>query len=348
MQQQIAAAGSIFRPEVSHGPSPARTRASSWTNVTSNKEFVFAPTTSMTPSTHTDHVTSPAVFKTSELAVYASEVVDASDEPTQRTRRADAVERSWESRLDPANPRSAFRVSPRAASNQSSAPYTSGPSRAVLSRNVRRNSNSKSEAADLDTDDIVDDVINTNVTSSVGRDRLRPILVPVTVQHETTIPVKTTTVSADRLVKGKSLTSLLNGDVQLGPTARSADDISNIPHVSSLPSMADQNGFSVVRSGCDDVDGSVGRGRLVPITIVNGNHSSNGHGSNRRPELLTSNVTPINDADDETFELNIVKSGLGLSFCIEGGMGSANGDQPITVKRVFRGRPSIELRCSYI
>jgi hypothetical protein len=46
------------------------------------------------------------------------------------------------------------------------------------------------------------------------------------------------------------------------------------------------------------------------------------------------------DSNDGTFEVVITKSGLGLTFCIEGGKGSLNGDRPITVKRVFRaGEP---------
>jgi len=36
-------------------------------------------------------------------------------------------------------------------------------------------------------------------------------------------------------------------------------------------------------------------------------------------------------------EMEIVKGGLGLGFCIEGGKGAPGGDRPISVKRLFQG-----------
>lgn len=49
------------------------------------------------------------------------------------------------------------------------------------------------------------------------------------------------------------------------------------------------------------------------------------------------------DADDdnaekETFEVIMNKGVTGLGFLIEGGKASAKGDQPLTIKRIFKGK----------
>ncbi len=39
----------------------------------------------------------------------------------------------------------------------------------------------------------------------------------------------------------------------------------------------------------------------------------------------------------ETIKIELIKGGVGLGFCIEGGYGSPLGDKPIIVKRLFKG-----------
>lgn len=43
------------------------------------------------------------------------------------------------------------------------------------------------------------------------------------------------------------------------------------------------------------------------------------------------------EGDKETFEVVMNKGVTGLGFLIEGGKASAKGDQPLTIKRMFRG-----------
>lgn len=44
------------------------------------------------------------------------------------------------------------------------------------------------------------------------------------------------------------------------------------------------------------------------------------------------------EGDKETFEVVMNKGVTGLGFLIEGGKASAKGDQPLTIKRMFRGK----------
>lgn len=51
-----------------------------------------------------------------------------------------------------------------------------------------------------------------------------------------------------------------------------------------------------------------------------------------------SDDTDDDNAEKETFEVIMNKGVTGLGFLIEGGKASAKGDQPLTIKRIFKGK----------
>jgi hypothetical protein len=74
------------------------------------------------------------------------------------------------------------------------------------------------------------------------------------------------------------------------------------------------------------------------------------------PESSRPHIQPSNDASQEYNEksvinggrhqmnITIIKGSIGLGFCIEGGVGSAAGDRPVTVKRLFRSKWPLQHR----
>jgi len=63
-------------------------------------------------------------------------------------------------------------------------------------------------------------------------------------------------------------------------------------------------------------------------------------GYDSRTELKKDDVirtAAAGKSDAGVFEIQVIKESLGLGFCIEGGKGSAAGDRPISVKRLFLG-----------
>ena len=53
--------------------------------------------------------------------------------------------------------------------------------------------------------------------------------------------------------------------------------------------------------------------------------------------MLSTDSEPQHSGDGEIIEVKMNKGVTGVGFVIQGGKGSPKGDQPITVKRIFKG-----------
>lgn len=60
-----------------------------------------------------------------------------------------------------------------------------------------------------------------------------------------------------------------------------------------------------------------------------------------------SDDTDDDNAEKETFEVIMNKGVTGLGFLIEGGKASAKGDQPLIIKRIFKGKEHAGPCCNF-
>jgi hypothetical protein len=174
----------------------------------------------------------------------------------------------------------------------------------------------------------VDIHVSTDSASAPTPPQSPGTLIPVTVQHETTIAVRNVsrtnaaatvipvqTVGSHR--RGPTNESSLTHTMSVmtgGSTAGNGDTVTTTKKTTSI---TESHGGISSYSGSDEVLTTIDRPQGSFGQMAE--YDEFGHGAS------------------ETFELVVVKSGLGLSFCIEGGKDSSYGDRPITVKRVFRG-----------
>jgi len=86
----------------------------------------------------------------------------------------------------------------------------------------------------------------------------------------------------------------------------------------------------VVKSGEYD------NGQIRQDSLCSGkNNARNENAGKNNDDIIRTHAAEENNA--RIFEVQVIKGALGLGFCIEGGRGSATGDRPVAVKRLFKG-----------
>lgn len=310
------------------------TRAS-WSSVTSTDEFIFAPTTPVADSARVQSPLSPGArderpkLQTStstttvtRSSMFAPTSVNSHHVQQQQPSGGSAsTDRSWESCAMPVGPRATTTVRPRPSTVPSSGDE---PGRRVTVTTKDESKTPVKRLGNLDVNESTDTATNVVLTppQSPGA------LIPVPVKHETTIPVR-------NAVRTNAAATIVPVQT-VGSNRRESTNESTLTHTMSV-----MTGGSTAGNG----DNVTTTRKTTTITKTHGGISS----CSSSDEAMTATDGPRGSFDRtaeldefghgaaETFELVVVKSGLGLSFCIEGGKDSSYGDRPITVKRVFRG-----------